>query len=174
MNGPRLLPAAALAARVPLIFHSHSYLRHSYAAALAGISLANSEASLIANCRYVVEPLRPFLSSTRVDVVYNGVEGRARNHRPSSTRRIGVIGRIAPEKGQLEFVQMARQLPSTFQFVICGAPLFSDPSYADRVRQSAEGLDIEFMGWRDDIDAVLSTLDLLVVPSNARTRRRRA
>jgi len=60
---------------------------------------------------------------------------------------------------------MARQLPRTFQFVICGAPLFSDAAYADRVRQAAEGLDIEFVGWRDDIDSVLSTLDLLVVPS---------
>jgi glycosyltransferase involved in cell wall biosynthesis len=62
---------------------------------------------------------------------------------------------------------MARQRPSTFQFVICGAPLFSDPSYSDRVRQAAEGLPVEFMGWRDDIAAVLATLDLLIVPSTA-------
>jgi glycosyltransferase involved in cell wall biosynthesis len=35
------------------------------------------------------------------------------------------------------------------------------------VRAEAEGLPIEFTGWRDDIRGVLSTLDLVVVPSSA-------
>jgi len=107
----------------------------------------------------VVEPLRPYVS--RAEIVYNGVEG-IRTPRPGANR-IGVIGRIAPEKGQLEFVEMARSLP--YRFVICGAPLFSDSDYFNRVKQAAQGLPIEFIGWQDDINQVLSTLDLLVVPS---------
>ena len=87
--------------------------------------------------------------------------------------RIGVIGRIAPEKGQLEFVQAARLLFRQLapgrrcEFVVCGDALFSSPEYSRRVRAEAEGLPIEFTGWRDDIRDVLSTLDLVVVPSSA-------
>src|SRR5262249_5953659 len=37
--------------------------------------------------------------------------------------------------------------------------------YFELVREAAAGLPVEFMGWRDDMGAVLSKLDLLVVPS---------
>src|SRR5205814_1626691 len=165
VNGPRLLPAAGFA-RAPLVFHCHSYLGKGYAAALAGASL--SRATVIGSCGFVLEPLRPLVGSERMTVVYNGIEkslGAARTS--ASVPRIGVIGRIAPEKGQLTFVQAAQLLPK-WQFVICGAPLFGDPAaarYFDRVRESATGLPIEFLGWRDDVGVVLSELDLLVVPS---------
>jgi glycosyltransferase involved in cell wall biosynthesis len=50
---------------------------------------------------------------------------------------------------------------------VCGEALFSSPDYSRRVRAEAQGLPIEFTGWRDDIRDVLSTLDLVVVPSSA-------
>jgi glycosyltransferase involved in cell wall biosynthesis len=169
VNGPRLLPAASfgLPDGIPIVFHCHSYLRQRYAAALAGISLASATATVIASCRFVAEPLRPYINST---VIYNGVESCEAGSRPGrpSSHRIGVIGRIAPEKGQLDFLQAARLLPSDYQFVICGAPLFSNPSalvYFERVREQATGLPVEFLSWQDDVSAVLSGLDLLVVPS---------
>jgi glycosyltransferase involved in cell wall biosynthesis len=169
VNGPRLLPAArfGLPNGIPIVFHCHSYLRQRYAAALAGISLASATAKVIASCRFVAGPLRPYINST---VIYNGVDSCEAGSRPArpSTNRIGVLGRIAPEKGQLDFLKAARLLPSHYQFVICGAPLFSNPSalsYFERVREQAAGLPVEFLGWRDDVSAVLSTLDLLVVPS---------
>jgi len=174
VNGPRLLPAASLALRnrVPLVFHCHSYLRPRYAAALAGVSLASATATVIASCRFVVEPLRAYIGE-RVEVVYNGVdlaEGplQSRDSHGAGVRRIGVIGRISPEKGQLDFINAARLLPPKYEFIICGAPLFSNAAATDyftRVREQAAGLPIEFLGWRDDITAVLSTFDLLVVPS---------
>src|SRR5262249_958426 len=49
VNGPRLLPAASLSAP-PMVFHCHSYLKQPYAAALAGISLAN--AHIIGSCNF--------------------------------------------------------------------------------------------------------------------------
>jgi glycosyltransferase involved in cell wall biosynthesis len=159
VNGPRLMPAAALASS-RIVFHCHSRLKHRYDAALVGIALA--QATLIASCRYVAEPLRPYVD--RFDVVYNGVEGPKI---PKSGSKIGVIGRIGIEKGQLEFVEMARLLPNE-QFVICGAPLFSNPvamAYYERVKSAAAGLPIEFTGWREDIGEVLSQLALLIVPS---------
>ena len=168
VNGPRLLPAASagLPDGIPLLFHCHSYLRQRYAAALSGISLVGSAATVIASCRFVAGPLRPYVDAA---VIYNGVACGAgsRPARPS-VNRIGILGRIAPEKGQLDFLQAARLLPSNYRFVICGAPLFSSPSaqsYFERVHQQAAGLPVEFLGWRDDVRAVLSTLDLVVVPS---------
>ena len=168
VNGPRLLPAASLGlpAGRPMVFHCHSYLRHRYASALAGISLASARATVIASCRFVSEPLRPYVDST---IIYNGVTGVA-DLEParSSVNRIGVLGRISPEKGQLDFLKAARLLPPHYQYVIGGAPLFSNPaalSYFEQVRAQADGLPVEFLGWRDDVSAVLSTLDLLVVPS---------
>jgi len=185
VNGPRLLPAAAMA-QFPLVFHCHSHVRHRYAAVLAGISLTSAHATVIASCHYVAEPLRVYLAQNQVTVVYNGVSEPRLVVRPSGsggptqiphpetpnfparTRRIGIIGRIAYEKGQLEFIQAARLLPAIYTFVICGAPLFSNPAaveYAEQVRKATTGLPVEFLGWRDDIHSVLSNLDLLIVPS---------
>ena len=45
--------------------------------------------------------------------------------------------------------------------------MFSSPRYFRQVRAEAEGLPIDFMGWREDIGEVLSSLDLVVVPSSA-------
>jgi len=169
VNGPRLLPAAALAARgrIPLVFHCHNHLGRGYAAALAGISASN--ATVIACCRFVGEPILPYLARKQFHVAYNGVDGCA--SKPvarGATRRFGLLGRIAPEKGQLEFLEAARLLPAGWRYVICGAPLFSNPAafaYFERVRHSAGGLPVEMTGWQENIYPVLSTLDLLVVPS---------
>jgi glycosyltransferase involved in cell wall biosynthesis len=173
VNGPRLLPSARLAAqkfagRVSIVFHCHSYLGRRYAATLANLSLAGANATVIANSEFVAGPLS---SGLKAHIVYNGVKIPDDPRPPvTAVRRIGMVGRIAREKGQLEFVQAARRLPPEYRFVICGAPLFSDPAaagYFDRVRECAAGLPVEFIGWRDDSGSVLSGLDLLVVPSTA-------
>ena len=86
---------------------------------------------------------------------------------------MGCIGRISPEKGQLEFVQAARsilrELPAA-RFVIHGAALFGDPDaarYEAQVRQAAANLPVEFPGWTPDIYRALAGIDLLLVPSAA-------
>lgn len=43
--------------------------------------------------------------------------------------------------------------------------MFGDVGYFEQVRRLAGGLPIEFLGWREDVAAVFSELDLLVVPS---------
>jgi len=167
VNGPRLLPAASFSPG-RMVFHCHSYLGKGYAAALAGISLAN--ARVIGSCNFVLEPLRPFVGSSRMEIVYNGCADFPQQvgTQERSSFAIGVIGRIAPEKGQLEFVQAARMLPPNCRFILCGAPLFSNSAaarYFELVREAASGLPIEFLGWRKDVNSILSELDLLVVPS---------
>jgi len=109
-----------------------------------------------------------------IRVVYNGVRQISLPDRPQAAEfRIGAIGRISPEKGQAEFLRAARIVYNAApqcRFLICGAPLFSDPAamrYCASLEVLAEGLPVEFAGWTDDVEGVLATLDLLVVPSAA-------
>jgi glycosyltransferase involved in cell wall biosynthesis len=165
VNGPRLLPAAAMAAD-KLVFHSHSLLTPRYSTLLAGIALRKCRATVIASSRFVAEPLRAHLPPERLQIIYNGVRDYgSEGERPVAKRpAIGVIGRIAWEKGQLDFVNAARSIPSC-QFVICGDPQHSGGSYLSEVRDAADGLPVEFLDWQTDIGPVLERLDVLVVPS---------
>jgi glycosyltransferase involved in cell wall biosynthesis len=82
--------------------------------------------------------------------------------------QIGVLGRIEPEKGQMDFVLAARRISerhSHCRFIVAGAPMFSGRAYLDRVMEASRGLPIEFLGWQDNVDALLMSLDMLVVPS---------
>jgi glycosyltransferase involved in cell wall biosynthesis len=177
VNGPRPLPAAAWAARLtrlPLIFHCHNRISQTAAIRLANVALRINRTHLITCCRFASEPLRRTVRDGRFHLIYNGVrEAPAMEHSPRSTgeRRVGVVGRIAPEKGQAEFVDAARivaQQHPDCRFFICGEPLFGGLAverYAREVRRRARGLPIDFLGWCDDVYPFIGGLDLLVVPS---------
>lgn len=175
VNGPRVLPAAAWVARAtgrPLVFHCHNHLTERSQAALAGRSLQLAGARMIACCRSVARPLWPYIDPGRLRVISNGAsEPSGTKPAHTSGPSIGVIGRISPEKGQVEFLRaarlLARQHPGC-KFVICGAPLFSNREaerYFACVREMATGLAVDFPGWQEDVSAVLAGLDVLVVPS---------
>jgi glycosyltransferase involved in cell wall biosynthesis len=177
INGPRLLPAAAMSMayaarnRPRVLFHSHSLL-HGSVRRLAGRSLSLLRATVVASCRFVSAPLAPYCGERGVRVVYNGVRQMPlRSRTETGEFRIGVIGRISPEKGQADFLRAARILHETApqcRFLICGAPLFSDPSamrYCADLQALAEGLPVEFAGWTENVEGVLAALDLLAVPS---------
>ena len=175
LNGPRLLPAAALAGfGRPVLFHSHSYLGPGAVRRLAGIALRRLDAYLVGQCEFVAAPWRPVVRPERVSVIYNGVAGppHASPRSQAGAPRVGCIGRIAPEKGQREFVAAAKQIHRALPqciFAIYGAPLFADPvaaRYATQVRADAKGLPLHFAGWVDDIYTSLAQLDLLLVPSS--------
>ncbi len=173
VNGPRMLPAAALAARdrLPLLFHAHNRLMQGYAAALAGWSIRHSMATVIACSNFVAQPLAHYVRNGRLHVIPNGTPDagfRERAFGPERSWRIGLIGRISPEKGQAEFLQAVATLAPEFpaaKFVICGAPIIPAGKYLQFVSELARGLPVEFLGWRDDIASVLAEIDLLVVPS---------
>ncbi len=174
VNGPRLLPAAALAARKGprLLFHSHSLLC-GYVRRLAGRALSMARADMVASCRFVAMPLLPYSGDRGIRLVYNGVRRIALpDHAPAGRRfHIGVIGRISPEKGQADFLRAARILHTVApqcRFLICGAPLFSNPAairYSTELEAMADGLPVEFAGWKENVEEVMAGLDLLVVPS---------
>ena len=168
VNGPRVLPAASLATRRPLIYHAQNDLGKRYASALVKWSLRRANARAIACCRFVARALPP----NRLRVIYNGVRElpfAPRSRRNGRPAHVGIVGRIAPEKGQLDFVHAARILSERSagaEFHVYGAAMFSDTSYADRVRALSCGLPITFEGWAADIAAAFANLDLLAVPSS--------
>ena len=172
VNGPRLLPAAARAttASTPLLFHCHNHLHQRTAAIVAGRALRRVNATVVACCRFAAVPIADYVSEERLHIVENGV-AEAPERAGSGNMRIGMVGRISPEKGQIEFLQVARQIVRAFplyRFVIAGDVLFEDAradSYHRRVRREAEGLPVELLGWRDDVYDVMQQLDILVVPS---------
>jgi len=172
INGPRLAAAAAVAARGrrPVVFHCHSRIHPRGASAAVALALRWAAATVLACSEFAAAPLRR--SGRQMRVVYYGVPDLKRP-RPARSGgwRIGMIGRISPEKGQLDFLaaakMIARQAPDC-RFVICGAPLFSTGSselYAQRVRRAAAGLAVELAGWQADVAEVLARLDLVAVPS---------
>jgi len=174
VNGPRLIPPLALFAcrsRTPVLFHAHSRLLQTGGLLCLGAHLRLAKARVVACCRYVGNSLRPYLSPDAIETVYNGVPDMRTAPRPHSKRipRVGVVGRIEPEKGQLAFVRAARlvyrELPSC-HFVVVGAPLLSKSDiYLRQIIEESRGLPITFAGWQSDISCALRDLDVLVVPS---------
>jgi glycosyltransferase involved in cell wall biosynthesis len=175
VNGPRLLPGIAYAGlRVPVFFHSHSFLFPGLVRRLAGRSLRKCGAWVAGSCRFVADPWRPFARADRIRVIYNGVAGPD-SPPPEGTAPhppvVACIGRIAPEKGQREFVAAAaiirRAIPGC-RFVVYGAALFGEAGaqrYDAEVRAAAAPLGVEFAGWVTDVYAALRSVDLLLVPS---------
>jgi glycosyltransferase involved in cell wall biosynthesis len=175
VNASRMLPMASLAARsrsIPLVFHCHNRVIQRVAVGLLGTSLQLARALVISCCNYSAEPLRRYVPNDALSVIYNGVPDTRAPSRLSAgnSYRIGVIGRVEPEKGQMEFVNAARLLLRNFpecRFIVVGAPLFGDFRYFDRVREASRDLPIQLLGWQRDVAAVLSDLDVLVVPSGS-------
>lgn len=174
VNGPRLLPAAAYFARknrIPLIFHAHSRILQRTALSLTGLSLKYSRAHVVACCRYVADSLRQYVPANRLKVIYNGVSNLHDSSRFAlkPIRVIGVIGRIEPEKGQLDFIRAARIVHQTFphcRFLVVGSPLLSaSDAYVQQLLEESRDLPFRFLPWQDSIWGALSQIDLLVVPS---------
>jgi glycosyltransferase involved in cell wall biosynthesis len=173
VNGPRVLPAAAWVSRregIPLIFHAHHRILESSALRIAQSSLNASRASVIACCSYVASSYSRRVPGKRIKVIYNGVSDQRSLHirAASPIENVGIIGRIDPEKGQLDFVRAVRKVVQRFphiQFHVIGSPQLSSGEYADQVLKESEDLPVRFHGWRHDISDVLRSLDLLVVSS---------
>jgi glycosyltransferase involved in cell wall biosynthesis len=106
------------------------------------------------------------------DCVDDGTEVRSVPVRDASHVTVGVIGRLAPQKGQREFlVAFATAFadePSVCARVV-GAALFGEDDYAASLRDLASELGVsdrvEFVGFVPAVGTELARLDVLVVPS---------
>jgi len=92
---------------------------------------------------------------------------------PTSALRVGMVGRLAPWKGQHVFVDaFARAFPDgTARALVVGAPLFGEHDYERELHAQCQALGIEsrvdFLGFRDDVPRLLGDLDILVHASTS-------
>lgn len=161
VNGPRVLPAAALATEsTPLMFHAHNHVNDRISQSIVNYSLRSRSAAIIACSEFIANRYRSHGSS--LAVIPNGVADhgyRARSADAPRGPRVGMVGRIVPGKGHLTFLQCARLLSKRIpgiRFQVCGGPADAGAS---------RGLPVDWLGWREDIPQVLHGLDVLVIPS---------
>jgi glycosyltransferase involved in cell wall biosynthesis len=166
VNGPRVLPAVARTP-VPVLFHSHNLLNKQYARAVVRWSLG-PRAAVVSCSEFIARSLRSHLARP-VKVIYNGVADCGFHSRPviGHPLRVGILGRISPEKGHLDFIKAAHRLADRGQtrFIVIGAALFSDPKYERSVQERGAREGVEFRGWTDQPAKALHELDVLAVPS---------
>jgi L-malate glycosyltransferase len=115
----------------------------------------------------------------KIVTIHNGIDvdrfaGTAKDNATDRRLRVGMVGHIAPIKGQEDFVRAAaimRAHRDDVEFIIAG----EDKSHSRENRVALEKLisdlkmehAIKLIGWVDDVASLLSTLDLFV--SSARS-----
>jgi len=163
-------------AGVPVVWHirdriAEDYLPtpavrlvHAAARWLPSAIIANSRATLAALAE--TEVLHSGVASPVV--IYDSATNGGQNGRRNEVLRIGMVGRLAPWKGQHVFLDGFGQAfgRGPESAVIVGAPLFGEDWYEADLRRRARvlGLDgrVVFAGFREDIWTALSEIDILV------------
>jgi glycosyltransferase involved in cell wall biosynthesis len=102
----------------------------------------------------------------------SGVDVSSFSHEPEPTSLPIVLlaSRMLWEKGVKEFVDAARQLNQTeriAQFVLVGAPDPGNPSSISehQLQTWSEAGDVTWLGWRDDMPAVIKSASIICFPS---------
>jgi glycosyltransferase involved in cell wall biosynthesis len=130
-------------------------------------------------------PDRIICNSKATAACFPGLEARIRiipcgsdphRYSPNGTNgwasRVGMIARISPLKGQHIFIEAAAQVGAhhpAAEFVLAGIPLFVEEAYAKEIEEEARNSPrsdhIRFLGFVDDVPALLRELDIVVQPS---------
>ncbi len=163
---------AARMAGVPAIWHVRERMADDYlpVAAIRMIrTLARHlPAAVIANSESTAEAVAT--PGRKVTVIASPVviEAVTRPRPSGAPLRVGMVGRLAPSKGQHVFLEaFARALPpGTAQAVVIGSAIFGETDYEEQLRAQicSLGLDdrVEMTGFREDVSGELATLDVLV------------
>jgi glycosyltransferase involved in cell wall biosynthesis len=124
---------------------------------------------VVANSQATRNTLRT-LPRGRVVVAYPAVPtSRAATLSAPPTPTFGLLGRIAPTKGQIEFLHATAQLAETtpdVRAIVLGDAMFNDHEFAERVRRLPPTLGIAdavtFTGWVDEPLEALGSLTALI------------
>lgn len=169
---------AGLAARlagVPAVWHIRDRIAADYlpASAVLLVRIASRvlPTAIVANSRATLNTL-PHPRNAQVlynPVVYDGVgQIGASTTRPMGEVTVGMVGRLAPWKGQHVFLDgFAEAFRGTkVRGRIIGSALFGEDEYADSLPRRAARLgissQIDFRGFRPDVWKELDGLDILV------------
>lgn len=187
--------AATFGLGTRVVWHLHDMLpRHPLSASIRIFAALSTRTEIIAvseavarNFRGRLPRLLPRLMHDRVSVILNAIDLNKFQPDQTAKRRvskelrfresdlvIGIVGQLTPRKGQLEllraFGDALTEVPHTV-LLVAGAPLFNrDDKYLELLRRTAAELGIghkvRMLGARNDIDAIMQALDVLVVNSN--------
>ena len=167
----------ALAARlagIPLIWHVRDHISEPYLTAFGAgairLMTRRFPAAVVANSRSTMQTLGPLRDSLVLYSVLPEVMSPSvpQPRGAASTVRYGVVGRLAPWKGQDLFLRaFARAFPDGQErAIVVGAALFGEDAYAQSLPSLAAELGIaervEFRGQRADIWSELARMDVLV------------
>ena len=140
-------------------------------------------ARVIAVSQAVSDRLRDqrIFDRSKITVVHNGIDidrfsqsSRSVAQKKPARLRVGMIGHLAPIKGQKEFLRAAAivcKRRDDVDFLVVG----EDKSYKGENRRRLEkligelklGPRVSLEGWTDDVPKLLGTLDLFVSPARA-------
>ncbi|MGH2872896.1 MAG: glycosyltransferase family 4 protein [Solirubrobacteraceae bacterium] len=166
----------ALAARLsglPFVWHLHDQIAPSYLARQAvrpmRALIGTLPSAVISPSRTTLDTVGWFRPGVRTEVVPHPIPMPS-NPIPvrSSVQRIGIVGRLAPWKGQDVFLRaFARAVPEVdVHAVVVGSAIFGEEDYAAELRELAAELGVadrvQFTGFRQDVAAEFRKLDLLV------------
>ncbi len=159
-------------AGVPVVWHAHDSLETEYlppaAIRMVRAMVRHLPARVIANSQSTRDRLGAPGVPTAVVPPPVHIQAVSRSRPAGSPLRIGMVGRLAPWKGQHLFLEaFARAFPNgTEQAVVVGAPLFGETDYEQALRDHVVKLGlserVELTGFRDDVGAELEKLDVLV------------
>lgn len=124
------------------------------------------------------------LKDNDIEIIFNGVDTNKFNPKFTDGKKlrnelkisenellIGMTARFSPGKGHEEFISAASELSkiySNLKFIIVGEASRGENEYAEKIKQSADGLNnLFFLGFREDMPDVLASLDIFVFPSHA-------
>jgi glycosyltransferase involved in cell wall biosynthesis len=168
---------AARAAHVPLVWHVHDRISNDYlpAAAAKGVRFLARRLSdaVVANSASTLDTLdlrgHPQISAVVANVlVIPPPHDRDRSPARPIATTFGMVGRIAPWKGQDFFLRaFAQAFPDGAQrAIIVGSAMFGEADFERSLAVLAAelGIDsrVEFRGFRDDVFGELSGFDVLV------------
>jgi glycosyltransferase involved in cell wall biosynthesis len=117
--------------------------------------------------RSIYEEAGVFPSTTPTHIIHGAYQPK----KPVASRNglvepphltLGFFGRLSPEKGIETLLATLRQMPSnTWRLKIGGE---GNPAYAEKLKQEAAGLPVEFVGYQQP-DDFYATVDVLIVSS---------
>lgn len=133
---------------------------------------------VIANSQATLDAFREAGGRCDASVVYNGLElgkfeagkdspseWRGRLEVPDS-RTVGIFGRLAEWKGQLQFVEALAECEDLRGLIVGDALFDGDDAYAEKVKNRVKELGIEervsFLGFRDDVPEIMAACDAVV------------
>ena len=169
--------------QLPHIWHIHEILLGPRPLVRwLAVLLDSSTPHPIAVSQAVADHWQPFLKKSKVQVIHNGIPYESfLEAKPTlkqelglseSSNLIGMIGRINPGKGQLFFIDLADRLSKSFpetHFVLVGDPFPGYEPILDEVKREIRDKRLEtsvsYLGFREDIPAVMASLDIFVLPS---------